>query len=214
MRLKNQLLILIICCLVGIPGCKSQEFSIQNTEPTVVGHSIEMINDKRNETAFQAYQVAQTIAKEWSSEAILLEIPPTTIVAMNIPVVNLGPYWFFVFGKLTNDRELYVAVSDGKIFGSFQAQPMANEKQPYLQSPLEVSKLIDSDVAFQKCIDGNYINLDQIKESNSQIDYRLISINDEPVWSIFIAGSDPFEPLCNVNAYNGEITEDPFLPYN
>jgi len=213
LKQNKQLIIVFFFLLIIIPSCKSRELPNNITESTRYYYQIDEVIDQRKETAFTAYELAKTVAKEWNLEAILLEISPTTIVSINIPIVNFGPYWFFVFGTTSNARELYVAVSDGKIIGSFQAQPMADENLPYIQTPLEISNLIDSDVAFQKCVDLNIVNLNEINESNSQIDYRLISINDEPIWSIYIARSDPFEPICNVNANNGEITEDPFLQY-
>jgi len=174
---------------------------------------IDQLGKQRDQTAFNAYQLAYERAREWNQSARLYEIPSTVLISNNIELLSPGMHWFFMFIASDGPRELYVAVSNNKISGTVQAQPFSFDELPYERLPIEINNLLDSDEALTICIEKNFLDPKEILDSNQTLDYRLINLSGSPVWSIYLSDADPYFPICNINAINGEQTIDPFNPY-
>ena len=214
MKVLHKSLITTLLLITLLSACKTDNqtatYSFENNHDTTL---VRPLVDQRGITAFEAYPVALEKAMEWDPDASLYEIPLTEVVSGNIGIITYGPYWFFIFGTETSPREFYVAVNDGEFVGSFQAQPILESELPFTRQLLTLDQYINNDEVLSICVDEDYLDIDKVIKDEYQVDYRLVNIDNNAVWSVFLIGIDPFDPICNVNATTGEITNDPYEGY-
>ena len=181
-----------------------------NSKAEEFSESIQILIDQRQETAFEGYLIALNEANQWNSNTSLYEIPSTLIVSNNIGLPAPGYYWFFMFSVENSPRELYIANSGGEIAGTFEAEPLLFEELPYKLQPINIEGLIDSDEALLTCVENNLIVPQEIIDANLFVDYRLIDLGKNPVWSLYRSDADPYLPICNIDAVTREVVNDPY----
>jgi hypothetical protein len=203
-------LLMILFLLTACSDLINNESESPSNTTEIKNELIEELLNQRNETAFEAYLFALDEAKDWNAEVSLYEIPSTMIFSDNIGLPMPGYFWFFMFSTKDNPRELYIGVSEGEVAGTFEAEPLLIDELPYKLKPIFIDNLIDSDVALITCIQNGLINPQEILEANIFVDYRLINLGDNPIWSLFRSDSDPYYPMCNIDAVNKEVVSDPY----
>ena len=214
MKVLHKYLITIMLLITFLSSCTTDnQTATYSFENNPNNNLVRPLLDQRGITAFAAYPVALEKAMEWDPDASLYEIPSTDVVSGNIGIITYGPYWFFIFGTETSPREFYVAVNNGEFVGSFQAQPILQSELPYTKKILTLDQYIDNDEVLTICADEGYLDIDTVIEDEYQVDYRLVNINNTAIWSVFLIGKDPFDPICNVNAKTGDIANDPYDGY-
>jgi hypothetical protein len=224
-KLKSDLLLCILALILSGCGSYGKAVGSSDPEPFSEGYPIASEEsqaslsednlgqiDKHTETAFEAYQYAQEEAIRWDKEAILYQIPPTRLMESNFGLAGGGPAgWFFMFKAADSPVELYIEIVNGTLYGKTEAQPIMIGEPKYILKSIDPDEIsLDSDEALQIYLeDGGdkYFT----EHPNIDLDFRLIHLEgiEHPVWSIFDS-TDFANPLYNVDAINGEKTQDPF----
>jgi hypothetical protein len=205
--------IFVFQILLLLPACSqvlSPEDDLINLETEEIDELTIKLIDQRQETAFEGYSFVLNEANQWNSEVSLYEIPSTLIVSNNIGLPAPGYYWFFMFSTDDSPREYYIAISDEEIAGTFEAEPLLFEELPYKLEPIYIEGLIDSDEALIICVENNLLVPQEIIDANLFVDYRLIDLGKNPIWSLYLSDADPYLPVCNIDAVTKEIVNDPY----
>jgi hypothetical protein len=203
--------IIVICIMMS--ACSNLNITDSfpvNSEAEEMSELTKMLIDQRQDTAFESYLSAFNEANQWNSNVSLYEIPATQIVTNNLGLPAPGYYWFFMFSTENSLRELFIGISGGEIAGTFEAEPLLFDELPYELQPINIERLIDSDEALITCVENNLIIPQEIIDANLFIDYRLIDLGENPVWSLYRSDADPYLPVCNINAITKEVVSDPF----
>lgn len=196
-----------------MPACANiglTEENVYNSGNEEISELTKKLIGQRQETAFEGYSFALKEANKWNSEVSLYEIPSTLLVSNNIGLPAPGYYWFFMFSVENNPREYYIAISGEEIAGTFEAEPLLFEELPYKLQPINLDHLIDSDEALMICVENNLIVPKEIIDANLFIDYRLIDLGKNPIWSLYRSDADPYLPVCNIDAITKELVNDPY----
>jgi len=162
-----------------------------------------------SQSAFQSYSAAEEAAKKWNAKATLHQIPATYQMEMNLGHSATGEGWFFMFKVQGSPLEYYVYVSNGKVSGTSEAQPIIlGGKSPYeFQELPAFSKMWDSDRVVDLFLqrDGKKYTTDNPQAVlNPQLNY--LKGDAYPAWQIFDASKPKDNTvLFKVNAYNGEV---------
>ena len=161
---KLSLPLLLFLVLLVVTGCQSLNPSTTPNPTESVdasGYPVpQPVEDTRGypaptavwskQTAFQSYPIALEAAKKWNPQSDLYEIPATVLMELNFGRPITGEGWYFMFKVPDSTLEYYVYVSDGKVSGSNEAQPIIFGTPPYEFQPLpSLTTMWDSDRVLQ-----------------------------------------------------------------
>jgi len=202
-------------------GCTKRDSLIEIVEAIPTGYPVPtkntlensypvLMNEEKQLSAFEAFQIAEAVALRWKPDAILYRIPATGIMEMNLGFPPIGSGWFFLFKGEKDDLEYYILVNNNDIAGITEAQPILVGEPPIKFIPLpSLEKMIDSDDVFEIFIQNS--GDAKFKENtqtiiNLQLEY--LEANGLPMWTVFSLAQDgTITPLLHINAFTGEIVK-------
>jgi hypothetical protein len=191
-------------------GCNSKT-GLQTEPPQATESQIDIMQyDTHTESAFTAYPRALEEGQRWNPEAKLYQIALTRQMELNLSLPPGPMGWFFMFKEPNSQKELFVEIVEGSLFGRLTAEPIIVGEPPYTYQPIDITNLKDSNEALLiYWNDGGEAYYNDHPET--EFDLRLVYLKglDNPIWSIFDS-KDEVTPLYNVDAVTGAKTNDPF----